>query len=70
MPGILRTSCYVDINGNCLLDLVHADDANNVECRRYVFRDAHQLLDAAEKMKLCGFDMLRHAPRPDPLERG
>ena len=32
----------------------------------FLFDDPHQLLDAAEKMRLVGNTMLRDAPRPEP----
>jgi hypothetical protein len=62
----MHTKCYVDIDNKANLDVTYADRDGRVECKRFVFTDANQLIDIAEKMKLCGFDMLRHAPRPDP----
>ncbi len=61
---ILRVSCFVDFYGQAQLSVVELLDDGRTREVRHEFADAHQVLDAAEKLRLVGNDMLRLAPRP------
>lgn len=68
---ILRVSCFVDLYGHAQLSVVELLDDGRAREVRHEFADAHQVLDAAEKMRLVGNDMLRLAPRPaQPMPGG
>lgn len=65
---ILRVTCFVDLYSRAQLSIVELLDDGHVREVRHEFDDAHQVLDAAEKMRLVGNDMLRLAPRPSQKE--
>lgn len=62
-PAVLRITAFEDHCGRAQLRIVIEQDNGRTREFGFVLRDAHQALDAAEKLRAVGNGMLRFAPR-------
>jgi hypothetical protein len=65
VPGVLRTSVWVDDANMVRTDVVWIDTNGEKWSARIGFT-AEQALDYAEKLRHEGQTLLRSAPRPEP----
>lgn len=56
---IVDARCFINLQGQAVLDI-----DTDTGTYRFDLKDAHQILDIADMLRVIGYTMLRDAPRP------